>query len=386
MHVNQKAGFFGGVERILYDIASGLCAEGHPQALLHGEPDADRKFCTPFESVGTLHEDVESTIGAFGPDVLLVHKVADDEVIPLLSRACPTVRMIHDHDLVCLRRHKYFPISDGICDLPAGISCYTRLCFVTRAPSGSRWPVEFRRVSDRKRAIFAHRDVRRFVVGSRWMRQELVVNGVDKERVDIHPPIPRSLQSAVALPAPGTAEVLYVGQVIRGKGVDLMLRALARLHRAWHATIVGTGNHLEACKQLARQLGVSERVSFVGWVDHESLESYFAGAAVAVVPSRWPEPFGMVGIEAMARGRPVVGFAAGGITDWLFHEVNGLLAPPADVAMLATHLDRLLSEPALAERLGAEAARIVKENYRHERFLGGLMSTFERAADRRPAD
>jgi glycosyltransferase involved in cell wall biosynthesis len=93
-------------------------------------------------------------------------------------------------------------------------------------------------------------------------------------------------------------------------------------------------------------------VTFAGWVPHHALESYYARAAVCVVPSRWPEPFGMVGVEAMARGRPVVAFAVGGIPDWLDDGVTGILAPEADTAALGAAIATLLGDRGTGCRLG----------------------------------
>jgi glycosyltransferase involved in cell wall biosynthesis len=380
LHINERAGFVGGVERILHDIAAGLSETGHPQALLYTEPAAQPAFLAPFRDSAAGQDNARALIARFDPDVVLIHKLADETAVEWLSELRPTVRMIHDHDLVCLRRHKYFPIGTRICELPAGVGCYTHLCFVDRAAAGSRLPVRLRRVGERKRAIRAHARVRRFIVGSRWMQRELTVNGIDAGRIDIVPPVPKSLAAARVHPPSDEPEILYVGQVIRGKGVDLLLRALQGVRRPWHATVVGAGNHLDACRGLAERLGIAERVEFAGWVDHEALESYFARAALTAVPSRWPEPFGMVGIEAMARGRPVVAFAAGGITDWLQDDVNGLIAPAADVDALRARIDRLLGDPPFARKLGEQAALGVAERYRPEDFLRRMNDTLARAA------
>jgi glycosyltransferase involved in cell wall biosynthesis len=381
LHVNERAGFYGGVERILFDMAEGLAAAGHPQALLHADPAPQPDFLKPFEASARLPEGAQSSIGRFAPDAVLIHKLEDPRTLAGLAARLPAVRMIHDHDLVCLRRHKYFPLDTRVCELPAGVACWTHLCVLQRGAPGGLLPLRLVPVGARRRAIAAHRQVRRFVVGSRWMRDELAMNGIDPARVEILPPVPRALAGTRILPPSVVPEVLFVGQVIRGKGVDLLLRALAQLGRPWHATVVGTGNHLDECRALALRLGIAQRVDFAGWIDHERLESYYARAAVAAVPSRWPEPFGMVGIEAMARGRPVVGFAVGGIPDWLEDGVNGLLAPQADVATLSAHLERLLANPSLARRLGEQAARLVQERYRPEAFLHDLLACLARTVD-----
>jgi glycosyltransferase involved in cell wall biosynthesis len=241
-------------------------------------------------------------------------------------------------------------------------------------------PIRLAGVGERKRAIRAHRAVRRFLVGSEWMRRELVINGIPPERIEIVPPIPAALAEIRSVPPSDAPELLFVGQVIRGKGIDLLLRSLVQVSEPWHATVVGTGNHLDTCRKLARDLGIEERVHFAGWVPHHELTRFYVDAALTVVPSRWPEPFGMVGIEAMARGRPVVGFAVGGIPDWLEDEVTGLLVPEADTDAMAIAIGRLLGDAALRRRLGEAGVRRVRERYQPSAYLKRLMQILETAA------
>lgn len=379
LHLNTRAGAHGGVERILQDIAVGLGHAGHRQALLHSDPAPEAGFLETFTDASATAGG-ERLLARFRPDCALIHKFDDADAIAELAGRLPVARMVHDHDLVCLRRHKYFPLGAGICEQPAGAACYLHLCFVQRAPAHSALPLRLASVRAVRRTLAAHRDVRTFIVGSRWMRQELQMNGIDAQRIEILPPVPLSLADTGPLPPAAEPEILFVGQVIRGKGVDLLLQALAKVPPPWHATIVGTGNHLARCQQLAGTLGIAAAVDFTGWVDHGQLETHYARARLTAVPSRWPEPFGMVGIEAMARGRPVVGFAAGGIPDWLDDGVTGLLAPAADTDALAARIAQLLADPALAARLGAQGAERVRMRYRPEDFLQSLSATLARIA------
>jgi glycosyltransferase involved in cell wall biosynthesis len=88
----------------------------------------------------------------------------------------------------------------------------------------------------------------------------------------------------------------------------------------------------------------------------------------------------MVGIEAMARGRPVVGFAVGGIPDWLEDGVNGLLVPEADTRAMARAIDRLLGDRPLRVSLGEGALACVRKRYRHQAYLEQLMRILESAS------
>lgn len=385
LHLNARAGYCGGVEQILHDIAEAFEADGHPQALLHQDPAPDRRFCDGFSAHGAIATDRHRLLKGFRPDVALIHKLNDDSLVADIADQMPTTRMVHDHDLYCPRHHKYFPLSAKICEKPAGSACFRHLCFLQKSPSGRRIPaLRFDAVRNTRRGISAHRAVRRFIVGSRWMRDALSMNGIEHERIQIIAPIPRSVGAARPLPPCEAPNILFVGQVIRGKGVDLMLRALAQLKRPWRATLVGQGNHLDHCRRLAEKLALGDRVQFTGWVDHAALESHYRHAMFSVVPSRWPEPFGMVGVEAMARARPVVGFATGGIPDWLRDEKSGLLAPPADVGALAQQMDRLLGDTALRHRLGEQAAALVQRDYQPAQFIERLLSAL-RATNAPPA-
>lgn len=373
LHVHERAAFHGGVEQILHDTAHGLADRGWQQALLHVEPQVDSVFLAPFSDASTS----KNILARFNPDVVLLHKVADTQLINAITRRYPAVRMVHDHDLVCLRRHKYFPLSGRICNKPAGWHCYANMCFLNRNPAPGGFPVTIHTVGPQKRIIRSHREMRRFVVGSQWMQQELAMNGIPTERIRVIHPIPASLAEIRPLPQQSQTEILYVGQVIRGKGVDLLLRALARVSQPWHATIVGTGNHLESCRRLAATLGIAAHVEFSGWVAHTELESYYARAAFSVVPSRWPEPFGMVGIEAMARGRAVAAFAAGGIPDWLQDGVNGVLAPAGDIDKLAGAIRGLLADPEYTRTLGTRAAAVAAQQFTHAHYLDAMEKLLE---------
>lgn len=373
LHVNQNAHFLGGVEQILFDTARGLADENWPQGLLHSDPDCAKDFLSPFAMTASNLE----IIDRFQPDVILIHKFQDVARIQEYAGNSAVVRMVHDHDLVCLRRHKYFPLSGRICEQPAGVACYKNLCVIQRGSKTGISPITFGSLRKQRMTITANSQLNRYIVGSRWMKEQLVRNGFAEDRIDIIAPIPRSQQTSRLLRPSKQPEVLYVGQVIRGKGVDLLLHALSRLTSPWRANIVGDGNYLQTCRNLAAELGISDRVQFRGWVPHDQLETQFERSLFAVVPSRWPEPFGMVGPEAMSRGRPVVAFDVGGIPDWLEDGVSGLLVPPGDINGLARAMDRLLSKPDLAESLGQGAARVSAHRLTHRGYLTNLRNTLE---------
>src|SRR5262249_12593199 len=129
------------------------------------------------------------------------------------------------------------------------------------------------------------------------------------------------------------------------KGLPHVLQALARLpHRPWKLLVAGDGPDLPDCRLLASRLGLEARVEFAGWLSAAELDDAFAASALVVVPSLWPEPYGQVGPQAMVRAKPVVGYASGGIPEWLSHGETGLTVAPGDIPGLSLALEALLAD------------------------------------------
>jgi glycosyltransferase involved in cell wall biosynthesis len=172
-------------------------------------------------------------------------------------------------------------------------------------------------------------------------------------------------------------QLLFAGQVIRGKGLDLLLRALARLPDNCRLAVAGTGNALEKNRALAGRLGVADRVNFLGWVGPGPIDECYAAADIVVVPSRWPEPFGLVGLEAMSRARPAVAFDVGGISDWLEHGRTGLLAPQVDGTTLADAIRQLADQPDLRHDMGLAAREVFLQKFTLDAMVERLSKCFE---------
>lgn len=171
--------------------------------------------------------------------------------------------------------------------------------------------------------------------------------------------------------------ILTVGRLLKsepGKGVDVMIRALPRvIATAPQAkfVVVGDGDLRPALEALAAETGFGERVSFAGAVSDAALRDWYRKADVFVMPSR-QEGFGIVFLEAMAFGVPVIGGAAGGTPEIIQEGVTGYLVDYGDAGMLADRVASLLAHPELRRRMGAAARQRVAEHYTFDLFRSRL--------------
>jgi glycogen(starch) synthase len=148
--------------------------------------------------------------------------------------------------------------------------------------------------------------------------------------------------------------LLYVGRIDPRKGIETVIRALARCPETATLAVVGTGDdrHLLELRALAASLGLEERVRFQASPRAE-VAGLMHGADALVFPSVWQEPFGLVPVEAMSSGLPVLGTPVGGSAEFLVDDVNCLRFPPGDVDALVDALHRLAGDPQLRARLVA---------------------------------
>jgi phosphatidyl-myo-inositol dimannoside synthase len=186
---------------------------------------------------------------------------------------------------------------------------------------------------------------------------------------------PAELPQSPALP-PGQI-ILTVGRwsaAERYKGADELIRAVAQLCPAFpglHLVAVGGGDDLPRLRALASELGIADRVHFFDGLSREEVAACYARAHIFALPSTG-EGYGMVFLEAMAFGAPIVAAACGGSTDLVHDGSNGLLVPPNGVEELARALERLLKDDSLRLRLGRCGAETVRQQYRFEIFEANL--------------
>lgn len=186
--------------------------------------------------------------------------------------------------------------------------------------------------------------------------------------------------------------VLFVGRLVERKGVHHLIDAIVRLRRERQVElhVVGDGPSRDALEVHARDQGVGHAVFFHGFVSSEELSRRFADSDVFVLPAVVDakgdvEGLGVVLIEALGHGTPVIASAAGGIVDIVRNGETGLLVPPGDAGALAAAVARVQDEPELARRLVKQGQEHIRREYSWEVVVGRLQALYERLAGGVPA-
>ena len=302
----EKSAVRGGIEVFAERHVARLRAEGHEVDVASDSP---REF------------------GRY--DEIVVHKCSD---VATLETFPPekTVYYVHDHEPICPRGYAYTPLKRN-CTRAGGLwPC------IFCAPLCRNWKPALNRVLSQERRKRAMARFRRLVVISEFMKGRLVANGIPAEKIEVRPPVIRTGETGAEDVTSGRKiDLLFAGQLIRGKGVQLLLAAMARMKTPRTLDIVGTGNMEPKLKALAAELGIADRVRFNGF--RQKPQDWMRAARCVVVPSFWQEPYGLVAAEAVALGRPVVAFAIGGLPEACGGKAT--LVPPGDIAALAKALE-----------------------------------------------
>lgn len=384
MHIlwfNDEASLAGGCEHYIQRTEAGLAKKGVRSTLLYSpltptDPQFLRQFSAAFPDV-----DAAAQISRIKPDLIFVHQLAADSSLDAIRRSgIPAVRFIHDHRLFCLRDYKYTTLGHHTCTRKVGWGCYPCLGFVRRSP---HWPgLQLVRVGSLLRKQRASWFFDAILAGSRYMADHIVAHGFDPHRVHVVPLFIEPALTATSIPRLPN-QLLFVGQLLRGKGIDVLLRALPLMRASCRLWLAGGGKQQGMFEEMARNLGLEARVEFLGKLTRAELATKYQESTLLVFPSRSPETFGLVGLEAMTHGTPVVATQVGGIGEWLRHEVNGLGVPSGDSAALARALDRLVSNPAEARRMGEAGRRLAQERFQPHHHIDRLYELFSSLVNNR---
>lgn len=320
LHVGERLSDRGGADLALLGLLDAL-SDGHDLHLAVGRDDGAVRPPCPVSVVPGLDArtrtaaDLEPLRARLRPDRVHVHNVVNPAVLEWAA-GVDAVMTVQDHRFFCPGRGKW-TLDGRVCGEALGRQVCAG-CFDDPGYFEDILGLTAERLESLQRM--------RLTVLSSYMRRELLQAGVAAERITVVPPVAYGLDRDA--PADGPPCVLFAGRVVAAKGIRDALEAWRRSGSGLPFLVAGTG-------PLRREIE-AEGVEAPGWLDRRRLSAAYRRAAVVVMPSRWQEPFGIVGLEALTLGTPVAAWDSGGVREW--HPGGALLAPWGDVDGLAEAL------------------------------------------------
>ena len=326
---------------------------------------------------------------SWAPGVLYVHGLRSADLETRIQRIAPSVFYAHNFYGLCISGSKCFGLpSRTICTRTFGPACLAH--FFPRG-CGGRNPVQM--VKDYQlqaaRLQLLH-GYARVLTNSNFLATEFSRHSIQAQSVPLFPsrlPAEPPAIGEFALPAGRDPwRLLFLGRAEPLKGGDLLLKALPlvaqNIDRSLSLTIAGDGPALPEWRRIADSIRNDRiEVEFVGWSSRT--EDLLSRSHLFVMPSVWPEPFGLSGIEAGCYAVPAVAFATGGIPEWLHDAENGHLAPadPPTAKNLAAAITSALSDRDHYLRLRANALVRARE-FSLSRHMDSLLGIFEQVVHR----
>jgi glycosyltransferase involved in cell wall biosynthesis len=388
--VNWSRRKVGGAEAYLDLIIPELLNAGHQVAFWHenDEPVSREQIALPEETATWCVAQVgaESALGElrkWSPDVIYAHGLLDPRLEASILEIAPAVFFAHSYYGTCISGSKTWSNSTvRPCNRAFG-----PLCLIHYFPHrcGGLNPLtmfrEYRRQELRLELLHRYKHV---LTSSEHMRAEYVNHGLSVHHIPLFvrpcPSIPNRCASS-----PGW-RILFLGRMDRLKGGLSLIESLPKIREVLtqplHVTFAGDGPERKLWESRAASLEAAfQGLSFdsPGWVTGDAQTSLLANSDLLVIPSLWPEPFGLSGPQAGLCGVPAAAFDVGGISDWLKNGVNGYLAPadPPTSEGLAEAIIKCLRDPVVHVRLKHGAAEMA-QRFNVQNHMSVLTELLER--------
>ena len=345
LYIGKYNGIIGGIERYMQKSAELLRRNGLSVHYLYTENGGreQQNFAGAFDSINPFTPENELLKTA---DIVIIHNIIAVEYLQFMPIG-KTFFFAHDHNIYCQRHHYYMPIGR--------INCHRKynkiICTCCSLMRNEAPPLK------------AYCKLPALVL-SDFMAENLRKNGFEK--VVKLPAFIRTSHQAHDFMPDGVLRILFLGQLIRGKGAALMLKTLVRLDIPFECTIAGDGKDRFMLEKMVEKFKLSDKVLFSGFVSEP--EKLWNNCDLFFFPIRWQEPFGLVGLEALAHGIPVVAFDLGGVREWLVDNKNGFAVPEgADAGsalkLLAAHPEDFFG------RMSRFAVTFAQEHFSEENFM-----------------
>jgi glycosyltransferase involved in cell wall biosynthesis len=378
LFVNRHIAPIGGTETYLRRIIDGCKTNGLSPMVAYTSSDEEKNDLDCEVIHLTKHETSQGMkkIREFAPDLIHFNNLPTRQVFNDLSSIAPSVLMLHSQfPIICPGDGKFSISKMEPCKRKVGPYCLA-------GPIAQRCGT--RNILDHgKNYVDASyfkeniNKVSQIIVASQFMKDELIANDYNSDSISVLPLGIPDVQNTYQPKKEIWPIFLFVGRFVPSKGAQVLIDALDYVQTSVSAVFIGSGRQQSDLDDLKSMLPDRHSFTFTGWQDEETIQKWYARATAVVVPSLWDEPFGLVGIEAMRAGKPVIGFDRGGITEWLKNNDTGLLTDP-NPASLAEAIELIAKDPAFAEKLGTKGRESFENKFTIDHHLQKLNSLYKK--------
>lgn len=317
-------------------------------------------------------------------DIIHVHSISNPKLLDVLFKISPVVRTMHEPRMFCPGQGKFWRKSERICDKPFGMHCiyhaYKEGC-CNRHPK--RLLAAMQNIAFE--ATKGKANYKAIIAMSDYMMEEAKIAGYKGSQLVLNPCFTPLVNNDKLIDTSDDAikSILFVGRLSRTKGVHYLIEAAMKLlvhHKNIRIDIVGRG-YDEAYFQSLVPQKLSDYFIFHGWKDREQVHQLVSNAYIVIFPSIYPEAFGISGIEAMIRGKPVVGFDVGGVTTWLKDGRTGFAVRVKDSQALADKINLLLTDKKVYQEQSKNARATALKEFSPNVHMNKLLDIYKNATN-----
>ena len=374
--INDKPNFLGGAEHYIYNTVELLKERGIKSTLLYDVNQfTDDKYLKIFDYAFPLI-DIKLQIKDIDADIIYIHQLASLKHLKEITKLkeIKSFKFIHDHKLFCLREHKYKTISKDSCNQTIGLNCYSCLGFINR--SDNLFKIKFSRVGNLKTIQDINKKLDGFIVASKYMKNHMISHGFNSEKIYINNLYVKE-QEEIFLNPPNSKRFLFVGQLVRGKGIDLILKAISMIEdKEIKVDIIGSGFQEDEYKKLSKTLKIEQQIKFHKQLSQDEIKIFYKNSIALLMPSRAPETFGLSAIEALSFNIPVIAPNIGGMGEWIEDEKTAITFQSNSAESLKNAILKIVNNRYLQQNMRNEINKIFIDKFLPKYHIDKLLSFF----------
>ena len=371
----------GGISKVVYDLSHRLIKDGH-QVTVVTYRDGDTSYYEDDEGINVYRVDnymihpnnfvdwiMQLNFNMVAKASELMNKFGKFDVIHahdwLVSYAAKSLKEAYDVPMVATIHATENGRNSGIHDE------------TQRYINDSEWQLTYEASEVIVNSNYMKNEIQR-IFGLPYDKINVIPNGV---KLDKFEGIERDYDLRRQYAMDNEKIILYVGRLVYEKGVQNLIGAMPKILENYHDSklvICGRGGMMDELKQEVHNLGIDEKVYFVGYCDAAKVQKMYINADIAVFPSTY-EPFGIVALEGMLSGTPTVVSDVGGLNEIVEHGVTGMKSYAGNSNSIADSILALLYDQELCNRVSKNAIEVVKEKYNWNIIAQATFKTYEKA-------